>query len=85
MVEMLMRRMAFLSSGGIPPEPADDGYTLLKTITSTQTWTCPKNGWYRITCVGAGGAGGDGADDYYNNSTLPYASNGGGAGGGGGT
>lgn len=85
MVEMLMRRMAFLSSGGIPPEPTDYGYTLLKTITGTQTWTCPKNGWYRITCVGAGGAGGDGGDFYGDPTGLSYVSCGGGAGGGGGS
>lgn len=97
MVEMLMRRMAFLSSGGIPPEPTN--WATLSTYTSSATWTCPKDGWYRFHVIGKGGNGGDGGGlklhSYINTETSDgttstgtltdnyYAPSGGGGGAGG--
>lgn len=36
----------------------------LETLKSSQTWTCPKTGYYQVICVGGGGGGG-GAGFYF--------------------
>lgn len=89
MVEMLMRRRSlFMASGGMRPEPPDDGWELLESFTTNTTWTAPWDGWFRISCVGSGGAGGDGGagfskSDYPSGKNNVSGSGGGGGGSGG--
>ena len=88
MVELMMRRRALLAAGGgIPPEPGDNEYALINSYTSNAVWTCQEDGWYRVTCVGAGGSGGSGGAEAHrandSNADRVYGSGGGGGGSGG--
>ena len=39
-----------------------------EVITTSKTWAAPVTGWYKVTCIGGGGAGGNGrSDGVYNN------------------
>lgn len=35
-----------------------NGFTTIESITESGTWTAPKTGYYRVTCIGGGGGGG---------------------------
>lgn len=84
MVELMMRRRALMAAlgGGIPPEPGDNGWELAYSYTSNATWTAPWDGWFRITSIGAGGAGATGGAFYAVRRKV--AGSGGGGGGSGG-
>ncbi len=50
MGEVLITRKS--QRGGVPP----DGFTQpTQILTESGTWTCPRSGTYRVTCIGAGG------------------------------
>lgn len=38
-------------------------YTSQDIVTETGSWTAPVNGYYRVTCIGAGGGGGRGGNN----------------------
>lgn len=56
---------------------APSAYNLIGTYTSSQTWTAPEDGWYRIEDQGASGNGGS------RKYSTKYTNDGGGGGGGG--
>ena len=50
MGEVLITRKS--QRGGVPP----DGFTQpTQILTESGTWTCPRSGTYRVTCIGSGG------------------------------
>ena len=65
------------------PSTAPTSYNLIDTYTSSQTWTAPENGYYKIEVFGASGNGGTGALLGYVVTTLSARASGGGGGGGG--
>lgn len=84
MVEMLMRRRSLLMASGPRPEPSDDGWELLTSYTTSGTWTAPWDGWFRLSCIGAGGTGGNGGVGVNNQSAPDDQESVSGSGGGGG-
>lgn len=69
-----------------PAEPTD--YELIGSYTSSQTWTAPENGWFKIEVYGASGNGGKAAWSVYSYDsddeieTVNFGTGGGGASGG---
>lgn len=70
-----------------PSEPTE--YILTDTITASQTWTAPADGYYQVEIHGRSGAGGKGdggginANEKYHTASHAWANGGGGGGGGG--
>ena len=64
------------------PSTAPTSYNLINTYTSSQTWTAPESGYYKIEVFGASGNGGAGVI-ITNTSRFSARASGGGGGGGG--
>jgi len=47
-----------------PEEPS--GYELIETVTTSQEWVAPENGWYQVEVFGASGYGGNGSYSTWN-------------------
>jgi hypothetical protein len=69
------------------PASGGTGFNHREVITTSGTWTAPTSGYYRVTCIGGGGAGGsNGFRGGYGGRTTSFGSHlsaiGGGGGGG---
>lgn len=49
-----------LSASGKAKLNAIAGFNHREVITTSRTWTVPTSGYYKVTCIGGGGAGGNG-------------------------
>lgn len=67
-----------------PSQPeSNEDYTLIDTYTTSQTWTAPEDGWYKIEVHGASGKGGNAGKSAGDVSGAYYFSTGSGGGGSG--
>jgi hypothetical protein len=47
------------------PASGGTGFNHREVITTSGTWTAPTSGYYKVTCIGGGGAGGNGGNASY--------------------